>query len=72
MVGRKINKKAFTAYKSCYWLNKEVITCDSMGKIHDHLTDNITPPLFKYVYIMHYNTRTAEEFVGKVKRWYAG
>ena len=42
MVRGKINKKVFTAYKSCHCPNKEVITCDSMGKIHDHLTDNIT------------------------------
>jgi hypothetical protein len=72
MVRGKINKKVFTAYGSCHCPNEEVITCDSMGKIHNHLTDNIIPPLFKYAYLMHFNTRTAEEFVGKAKRGYAG
>ena len=72
MVRGKINKKVFTAYTSCHCPNWKVITCDSMGNIQDYLTDNITPPLFKYAYLIHFNTRTAEEFVGKVKRGYAG
>ena len=43
-----------------------------MGTKENYLTDSITPPLFKYAYLMHFNTRTAEEFVGKAKRGYAG
>ena len=30
----------------------------------------LNPPLFKYAYLMHFNTRTAEEFVQKIKRRY--
>ena len=32
----------------------------------------IVPPEFKYAYLLHFNTRTAEEYVTKVKRGYAG
>ena len=72
MVRGKLNKTIFTAFKSCHCPNKEVTTCDSIGKIHYNLKDSINPPLFKYAYLMHFNTRTAEEFVIKAKRGYAG
>ena len=72
MVRGKLNKTIFTAFKTNHCPNKEVITCDSMGKIHSNLKDHINPPLFKYAYLMHFNTRTAEEFILKVKRGYTG
>ena len=32
----------------------------------------LNPPLFKYAYLIHFNTRTAEENVWKTKRGYHG
>ena len=65
-----LNKEVFKVNNTHYIPNKEIITCDSMGNIRNGLIDGINPPLFKYAYLMHFNTRTAEEFVQKIKRRY--
>ena len=41
--------------------------CDSMGQ-PINVGDNLTPPLFKYAYLKHFNTKTAEEYVYKILR----
>ena len=43
-----------------------------MGNIHYNLKDGLKEPLFKYAYLMHFNTRTAEEYARKVKRGFPG
>ena len=72
IVRGNLNKTVFIANKSHHCPYKEVITCDSMGKIHYDLKYGLKEPLFKYAYLMHFNTRTAEEYVRKVKRGYPG
>ena len=67
-----LNKTVFRANRSHHCPYKEVKTCDSMGNIRNNLKDAINPPLFKYAYLMHFNTRTAEEFIRKIKRGYPG
>ena len=40
-----------------------------MGKILKRYSGfYVKPPLLKYAYLMHYNTKTAEEYINKIKR----
>ena len=41
--------------------------CDSMGQ-PVKINDILTPPRFKYAYLKHYNTKTAEEYAYKILR----
>jgi len=66
-----LNKAVFTAYQSCHMTNRDIVTCNSAGKIMEVHSDTVTPEL-KYAYLLHFVTRTAEEYVQKVKRGYAG
>ena len=43
-----------------------------MGNIPDYYPDCIVPPKYEYAYLMHFNTRTAEEYANKIKRGYPG
>ena len=67
-----LNKQIFTVNKSHHTPNLEVITCDSMGNIQKNLKEAIKPPQHKYAYLMHFNTRSTEEYVEKCKRGYPG
>ena len=72
IVRGNLTKKIFTVNVSHHTPNKEVITCDSMGNIRKNIRDTINPPIHKYAYLIHFNTRSAEEYVEKVKRGYPG
>ena len=67
-----LNKTLFTAFKSNHAPNKEKIQCDSMGNIKENIQDSINPPLHKNAYLMHFNTRTAEEYAIRTKRGHIG
>lgn len=72
MVRGHLNKTIYRAYESCHKPDKNVLICDSKGDIPKFNRDSLEPPLFKYAYLIHFNTRTAEEYVQKVKRGYPG
>ena len=72
MIRGNLNKTTFIPYKSCHKPNKEIKMCNAKGEIPDYNPDSLTPPLFKYGYLMHFSSRTAEEYVTKVKRGNAG
>ena len=72
MIRGNLNKTTFIPYKSCHKPNQEIKMCTPKGQIDDHNPDSLIPPLFKYGYLMHFSTRTAEEYVTKVKRGNAG
>ena len=64
-----LNKIIFTPNESSHVPEKRVLICNSMGKrlkYHDRFS--VKPPLFKSAYLMHYNTKTVEEYVKKIRR----
>ena len=67
IVRGNLNRTLFT--KSIH-IPEKVIACDTMGNIHTNLYDNLRPPIFKNGYLMHFYSRTAEEFADKNKRGY--
>ena len=68
MIRGNINKVAFEPGKTHHHPNKELIICDSMGEKIDDPSETLHPPRFKYAYLMHFNTKTAEEFAKKIKK----
>ena len=64
-----LNKKVFYPLKSNHVPNKRVIICNSLGKRLKHYDSfYLKPPLLKYAYLMHFTTKTAEEYISKLKR----
>ena len=73
MIRGGLNKTAFFPRQSIHKPDMNIVTCSPDGEIPTIFSnDNLDPPNFKYGYLMHFNTRTAEEYVGKIKRGYAG
>ena len=73
MIRGGLNKTAFFPKQSIHKPDMNIVTCSPDGEIPTIFSyDNLDPPNFKYGYLMHFNTRTAEEYVGKIKRGYAG
>lgn len=69
IVRGNLNKKVFAPLHSNHVPDKRLIICNSMGKIIKRYNGfYVKPPLLKYAYLMHYNTKTAEEFIQKIKR----
>jgi len=69
IVRGNLNKKVFSPLHSNHVPDKRLIICNSMGKVIKHYSGfYVKPPLLKKAYLMHYNTKTAEEFIQKVKR----
>lgn len=67
-----LKKQAFIPGRSHHQPNREVKACDSMGKEPEYYPDCIIPPQYEYAYLMHFNTRTAEEYSNKIMRGYPG
>ena len=64
-----LNKKVFYPNKSNHVPDRRVIICNSLGKILKHYDSYyIKPPLLNYAYLMHFITKTAEEYINKLKR----
>jgi len=52
--------------------NKFVRLCNSLGKPADYYPDCLIPPIYKYGYLIHFNTKSAEEYAKKIVRGYPG
>ena len=63
-----LNKTVFKRKKSEHVPDKGLVICNSNGKTQKYNPHGIRPPLFKNAVIMHFNTRTAEEYVNKISR----
>ena len=67
-----LNKSVFIPGKTHHQPSKEVESCNSLGEPAKYYPDCIIPPKFKYAYLKHFNTKTAEEYADKIKRGYPG
>ena len=64
-----LNKKVFYNISSSHVPNKRVHICNSIGKrLKRYSAFYVKPPIFKYAYLMHYTTKTAGEYINKIKR----
>ena len=68
IVRGNLNKTVFDAGKTHHQPSLELNLCNSLGEPTIDHNDCIIPPLFKYAYLMHFNTKTAEEYVDKIKK----
>ena len=69
IVRGNLDKKVFSPLHSNHVPHKGLIICNSMGKVIKHYSGfYLKPPLLKKAYLMHYSTKTAEEFIQKIKR----
>lgn len=69
LVRGNLNKILFYPTSSLHVPNKKIIICNSMGKRLKYIDSiYVKPPLLKYAYIMHYTTKTIEEYINKIKR----
>ena len=59
---KKVFGKSCSHHQGCLYLKR----CDCTGKKPKRGISSIRPPNHKYAYIMHYKTKTAEEFVTKI------
>jgi hypothetical protein len=67
-----LKKKVFIPGETHHQPNKKVKLCDSVGNVANYYPDCLIPPNFDYSYLIHFNTRTAEEYSNKIKRGYPG
>ncbi len=70
IVRGNLDKIVFKPGDTQHQPNRELKLCNSLGEPAEYYPDCIIPPIFKYSYIMHFNTRTAEEYANKIKRGY--
>ena len=64
-----LNKTVFYNISSSHVPDKKVFICDSDGKrIKRYNAFYVKPPLLKHAYLMHYTTKTVEEYIKKIKR----
>ena len=71
IVRGNLNKLVFEKEKetSNHVPNKKLHICNSNGKILKiYSLFYLKPPAIKYTYLMHYTTKTADEFIKKIKR----
>ena len=62
-----INKIIFDG-KTIHHPSLNLNICDSMGVKIEYLENTLNPPRFKYAFLIHFNTKTAEEYVEKIKK----
>ena len=63
-----LNKTIFKRKKSEHVPDKNLVICNSNGEIKKYNPYGVSPPLYKNAVLMHFNTRTAEEYVNKISR----
>ena len=70
IVRGNLNKKVFYKERlNNHVPDKRVHICNSLGKRLRHFDGfYIKPPILKYAYLMHYTTKTVEEYINKLKR----
>ena len=66
-----INKRVFTFGQTYHQPNRELQLCNSLGE-KATFPSFLSTPIYKNAYLMHFITRTAEEYVEKIKRGYPG
>ena len=69
IIRRGIEGTVFKTNESCHMPQKDISQCNPMGQKILH-SDSLSPPMYKYGYIMHFNTRTADEYTKKMIRGY--
>ena len=63
-----LNKTVFVKLRSNHVPERTVISCKSNGeKVRGYNPFTVRPWVLKYGYLRHFNTRTAEEFVTKIR-----
>ena len=67
-----LTKKVFIPGKTNHQPSRDIELCNSKGEIASYYPDCLIPPIHKYAYIKHFNTRTAEEYANKIIRGYPG
>ena len=69
IVRGNLNKLVFSKRSSNHAPHKKLHICNSNGKIIKRYSGfYVKPPLIKYVYLMHYTTKTAQEYIKKIKK----
>ena len=64
-----LNKTIFYPKASSHVPDKNVIICDSVGTILKNYNPfGVKPPVFKYGCLKHFSTKSAEEYVNKIRR----
>ena len=68
-----LNKTVFKRKRSEHIPDRHLVICNSNGKIIEKYNPHgVRPPLYKNAILMHFNTRTAEEYVNKLNRGFLG
>ena len=69
IVRGNLNKLVFSKRSSNHVPHKKLHICNSNGKIIKRYSGfYVKPPLIKYVYLMHYTTKTTQEYIKKIKK----
>ena len=63
-----LNKTTYRKKGSEHVPHKNLTICNSNGDIKKYNPHGVRPPLYKNAVIMHFNTKTAEEYINKIKR----
>ena len=63
-----LNKTTFKNRESEHVPHKNLTICNSNGQIKKYNPHGVRPPLFKNAVLMHFNTKTAEEYINKITR----
>ena len=66
-----LTKQVFIPNQSFHRPSKEIKLCNSLGEITNS-PSFLRHPIYKFAYIKHFITRTAEEYAEKIKRGYPG
>jgi len=67
IVRGNLNKIVFYPNSSSHVPNRRVHICNSLGKRLKHYSGMyVKPPLVKYTYLMHFTTKTIEEYLNKI------
>lgn len=69
LVRGNLNKKVFYPSSSSHVPHKGLHICNSFGKrLKRYSGFYVKPPLIKNVYLMHYTTKSTQEYINKIKR----
>ena len=64
-----LNKTIYYSNTSNHVPDKNLSICDSMGRLVTKYNNySVFPPVFNYGFIKHFSTKSAEEYVQKIKR----
>ena len=72
IVRGNLTEKIFGKNHTCHQPNKKLSLCNSLGEKANYFSEAVSPPNFKNAFLMHFNTKTVEEYAQKIKRGYPG